>query len=264
MGYIQLQGQPNTRDLGGLKMADGRRVRPYRLIRSGRLLGLTEGDAQTLIGAYQLRTVVDLRSPLEQREYPDPKWGIVRHYPVLLLDDASLGFVGNNAQNINDALMALTEDPTFSPHQYMMNNYRNFIVTETAQKGFRYFMELVLTQPKGALLYHCNGGKDRTGLATMFILLALGASWETIERDYMESNIYQRGQCQAHIDQLPAKYQNERAKGMIRNKYLVDIEWLRYARKLMTELAGSPLGYVQQVLGLDDKKIAFLQEKYLV
>jgi len=264
MGYIKLEGAPNTRDLGGIEMEDGRKIRPCRLIRSGRLLELTNADAQVLIAQHNMLTVVDLRSPLERREYPDPQWGIVEYLEVLLLDDAALGFVGKDAQNINDSLMALTEDKNFSPRQYMLNNYKGFIVSETAQQGFRYFMELVLSRRDGALLYHCNGGKDRTGLATMFILLALGASWETIEKDYLESNLYQREFCVKHLKQLPSRYHNERARGMIRNKYLVEAEWLCYARKLMTEMAGSPLAYVRDVLGVDDEKRAYLRERYLM
>lgn len=39
---IPLEGLHNTRDLGGFETADGRKIRPRRLIRSGQLSGMTE------------------------------------------------------------------------------------------------------------------------------------------------------------------------------------------------------------------------------
>ena len=38
------------------------------------------------------------------------------------------------------------------------------------------------------MLFHCSGGKDRTGVAAMLILLALGASDETIYADFVQTN----------------------------------------------------------------------------
>ena len=39
------------------------------------------------------------------------------------------------------------------------------------------------------ILIHCTAGKDRTGVAAMLILLALGASDETICADYAHTNL---------------------------------------------------------------------------
>ena len=39
-------------------------------------------------------------------------------------------------------------------------------------------------------LFHCTAGKDRTGVASMLILLALGADIDTVKNDYMLSNFY--------------------------------------------------------------------------
>ena len=39
------------------------------------------------------------------------------------------------------------------------------------------------------ILFHCTAGKDRTGVAAMLILLALGASDETICADYARTNL---------------------------------------------------------------------------
>ena len=45
---IPLEGLHNTRDLGGFETADGKKIRPRRLLRSGQLAGMTETDKQIL------------------------------------------------------------------------------------------------------------------------------------------------------------------------------------------------------------------------
>lgn len=42
------------------------------------------------------------------------------------------------------------------------------------------------------VLFHCSAGKDRTGVAAMLILLALGASDKTIAEDFEKTNIWRR------------------------------------------------------------------------
>ena len=42
---------------------------------------------------------------------------------------------------------------------------------------------------RDSILFHCTAGKDRTGVAAMLILLALGASDETICADYARTNL---------------------------------------------------------------------------
>ena len=42
----------------------------------------------------------------------------------------------------------------------------------------------------GSILFHCTGGKDRTGTCAALILLMLGVSGETVVEDHQLSNIY--------------------------------------------------------------------------
>ena len=45
---VPLEGQNNLRDLGGVPTADGRRVKPGRIFRSGELIHLTDSDLERL------------------------------------------------------------------------------------------------------------------------------------------------------------------------------------------------------------------------
>ena len=62
-----------------------------------------------------------------------------------------------------------------------------------------------LVEKKVPLLFHCATGKDRTGVATMIILAALGVSEEIILRDYLLSNYYHRETIQSTLSENAEK-----------------------------------------------------------
>jgi protein-tyrosine phosphatase len=62
---VPLEGASNLRDLGGLPVADGRRVKRGILYRSATLAALTPQDVATIAGL-RLRTVCDLRGVAER------------------------------------------------------------------------------------------------------------------------------------------------------------------------------------------------------
>ena len=60
----------NLRDLGGLPLADGGRIKAGKLFRACRLKPKTRADKE-LLGSLALDAVVDLRIPAEVKEKPD-------------------------------------------------------------------------------------------------------------------------------------------------------------------------------------------------
>ncbi|MDQ9750689.1 tyrosine-protein phosphatase, partial [Acinetobacter baumannii] len=56
--------------------------------------------------------------------------------------------------------------------------------------GNRAFRELFRALEAGEtpILFHCSAGKDRTGVAAMLILLALGAPETVIREDFARTN----------------------------------------------------------------------------
>ncbi len=82
MGWIELDGAVNVRDVGGLPTEDGRQVVTGRLLRGDNLQDLSPADVRLLVADIGLTTVVDLRSPQEiAAEGPGPltRVGSVRH-----------------------------------------------------------------------------------------------------------------------------------------------------------------------------------------
>ncbi len=58
-------GLANGRDLGGLKTTDGRTVKSFRFIRSGKLCKLKKKEIQSLKDA-KVKTIIDLRMDNEK------------------------------------------------------------------------------------------------------------------------------------------------------------------------------------------------------
>jgi len=263
---VNLEKQANARDLGGTVTQDGRTVRSHRLIRSGRLSELTNRDAAELLGHWQVRTVIDLRSAAEISERPDPQWGIVDYYSLPMLNDEQLGFnkpSDDKRDAVFAALVDMTSGPEYTPTMYMLDNYRQFISNHTAQKSIRRFFELALTNTKGALLYHCNGGKDRTGIMTVLLLTALNVAWNDIVQDFMATNDAMRPLLEEKLMELPEKFRTPQGKAVLRMLYLAEPAYLQAARDEMIRLAGSPEGYLKEVIGLSDQAFVTLQRKYL-
>jgi protein-tyrosine phosphatase len=255
MAYIELTGQKNTRDLGGIVTLDGKHIKRRRLIRSGRITELTAADISILLARYQLRTVVDFRAPKEISEYPDPRWGIVEHYDLPVLSDAALGFTKNDntGNTVLDALTGMAAAPGFSALEYMKENYRKLINEGQARGAYRHFFELLLAQKDGSLLYHCNGGKDRTGLATVFLLTALGVSWQVIYEDYLADQCLPASGAGTVPGQAAGEIPERESPGDGKGElFLVDDTYLQVAREEMCKAAGTPLYYVQNVLGVDE------------
>ena len=109
-GRIDFEGLPNTRDLGGLPAADGRRVRRGLLLRSGTLYFATSADCRRLIEDYHLRAVVDLRGEDELAEYPDGM-SMSLHYHIDTQWEPGERYY-EDLSEVEDSLTELTMDLT--------------------------------------------------------------------------------------------------------------------------------------------------------
>jgi protein-tyrosine phosphatase len=58
------------------------------------------------------------------------------------------------------------------------------------------------TDDPSPLVFHCTAGKDRTGIAAMLLLRALGVDAAVVEQDYLLTNEHYR-RPPAHDDRIP-------------------------------------------------------------
>lgn len=180
--HIPLEGASNFRDFGGYSTADGRTVAWRRLYRSDRLNELTPADF-TRLSDHGIRRVHDLRrdseSQLAPTAWPGPAAPDIARSP-LFLDEAGPSTYQKIALDENARHDAeLSRAIMLEMYSRMVSEARPLAVYRTI------FSELA----DGALpvLYHCSGGKDRTGVTCALILSALGVPRDDVIADFMVS-----------------------------------------------------------------------------
>ena len=261
MRSLHLTGAPNTRDLGGLSAADGRRVLPGKLIRSGALWQLTEADKAKL-ASVPVTTVVDFRTKKEISEKPDlpipgAQW---THCPILPQLTGVTRQLGDDGV---PAYFRMAIDMGMDAENWMSGLYLPLVESEYSQTHYRAFLRMLLSQGDGALLYHCTVGKDRVGVGTMLILSALGVSRETILEDYLLTNDYTeeaRETVCAEIRQYsddPATQFAMRAFESVRPRYL------ETAFSSIDRHFGSTERYLAEVLDFGPDAQSMLRGKFL-
>ncbi len=262
-GRIMLEGLPNTRDIGGIKGADGLFVRHARLLRSGALTAATERDLEVLANDYDLRVVIDLRTEEERLEKPDPEDALMNvrfnHAPVL--NTETLGITRGGG--LRDAMKMLRQVQN-DPAKIMMDIYPRMLLDEASQRGFTLFFDQVLATEEGSVLWHCTIGKDRAGLATMLLLHVLGASPEAIMEDYKATNRYVTSRTQEIMDALAVYHLAGKLDDSIHVINSADPRFLGAAINAVHHEFGSLDAYVEKALGVTIDKRAELRNRYLV
>jgi len=166
----------NLRELGGIATADGRKIRPGLIYRSGDLSRLGEEAKARMIGL-GLAARIDFRGVEERTAHPQA-W----HAPGALQ-------VWENVSDRNEAsiryLLDQARKGAIPAHQAMRAVYRDLpiVLGPCLAILFRW-----LADGRVPILYSCSAGKDRTGAATALLLWSLGVEHETIIAEYELSN----------------------------------------------------------------------------
>jgi protein-tyrosine phosphatase len=157
----------NMRDLGGLRTRTGR-TRTGVLYRAGSFTGISPPDAEWLVRATGLRTLIDLRTPREVVRDGKPERLIAlgvewEHVPF--------GVPGR----------FLDGQPDRGRLADFLGEYRR--LTDVAAAPVRAVLEAVAAR-RYPLVFACTLGKDRTGVVAALVLSALGVRPREIIRDY--------------------------------------------------------------------------------
>lgn len=177
---LKLDGSVNFRDIGGYASKDGRRVRWGRVYRADGLAGLSDNDL-ALLRHIGIGRVIDFRTESEVKNAPDrlPDGGTAYiHLPVI---HGKYGF--------SEAVKRFKKgDTDWLTDSFMVDGYINNL--ESFAPVWEAVVRAVIEPDKGPLVFHCTGGKDRTGTCAALLLLAVGVAEETVIDDHQLSNIY--------------------------------------------------------------------------
>lgn len=215
----------NFRDLGGYPL-DGGVTRWGRALRCGVPNGTAEGDIE-LLRSLGIRRIFDLRGENEVTELPSGLYGIP------------------GIECVNIPLLEV--NPDTSKNQSVTDMYI-YSLTENAPNYARVLR--LIAETDSPFMFHCFGGKDRTGLLAALLLGAAGAEREDIVADYQISFTY-----------LRPFYEREIAAGspLIWDTDLSKLESspdkMRTTLDFLDENYGGIVGYISS-LGLSGDEIA--------
>lgn len=241
----ELAGVRNFRDVGGLPAADGRHVRRGVLFRSGHLAGATAQDA-VFLSSLGLHTVFDFRNAADRKlDGPDIELPGVRNVNIPLNDPAEGAEFWKLVRHGDvDQLRSILADGKAGAR--MADSYRRIVVERTTEVG-----RVLRTVADGSVpvLVHCAAGKDRAGVTTAVILLALGVGHEAIEEDYLKSNAAHR-RYQVRRDENAGGGRSAEVLELLGPLFGARTEYLRTAFTAIEEHWGGTDRYLFEGLGL--------------
>lgn len=241
--FIEFDGIINVRDLGGISAAGGKTVKPGLLLRGAGLNSASDRDIERL-SELGVAHIVDFRDPVELEALPDPELPFAAYHSLPALP----GLPSRRAPT-----------PETVPVPDFDGNFRRIYVQlasgEEAARAYRGFFD-VLLEGRGAY-WHCTQGKDRTGVAAILLLTALGSPTEEIMEDYYLSNTGLRHMYEQPWDGPNAWSDETRAK--------LFFVWPEFVANFFDEtgrLWGGVDGYLRRRLGLTEAEMERLRGLY--
>ncbi|WP_053405823.1 tyrosine-protein phosphatase [Persicobacter sp. CCB-QB2] len=246
---LAISGEPNFRDIGGIKTKDGRQVRWGAIYRCGELKNVDKKGWQKL-SSLNIATKVDFRSLEEREESQDEfsaKLGATEH---------SLWISPGNMEEFK----AMLKDNTLTAEDgiQMLTDVNRHLVKDWAYRYKEYFQ--LLKDTEQPLVFHCTAGKDRTGLCSALTLYALGVDMETILDEYEMSNHYRHGKNEELIKRFAFTGVSQ---DLMRVMMSVRRDCLAAAFDQMALEYGSVEQFMAEALEVSQEDILSLKAKYL-
>jgi protein-tyrosine phosphatase len=260
---IELEGQPNFRDLGGYKTTDGRTVKWGQIYRSGELPRLTDQDVKKL-DSLELNTVINFLTPKELETHGQDR--LPDGVNSLSLPMNSKQFLGDLAAEILVARQTgnfMTISPDLNPQIHRL-------LIEHAREEYAEVLRSALNMDRRPLVFHCSHGIHRTGTAAALLLSALGVPWDTIREDYLLSNKYRKDEISRRLKELkelarsnPEITDHEQNDKNIEAFYVLQGSYVDAALDEAVKQYGSMENYIRDGLGISDEVIAMLKDQLL-
>ena len=177
------------------------------------------------------------------------------NYLVLSEEDEKDYMAGKLTENDEEIL---------SKRAFNEDSLREYFKTDEAAGYFRDAFEIFLNKPEdAAILFHCAGGKDRTGIVSMLLLSALDFDKDIIMQDYMMTNTANAKQIEEVTAAAEEYTDDPELRYNIIYSAAVYPELMEENIDYFTKQYGSVKGFLREKAGLTDEDFAKLKELYL-
>jgi protein-tyrosine phosphatase len=251
---LALEGAYNFRDLGGLRTQNGKTVRWGQVFRSDTLTRLTANDYQRL-NVIGISLVCDLRTR-EERKTDPTEWQ--DGSPVFVLapvseNDKGASQNGNLAEALRSSKVSVEEGKALFEQFYIR------IVFDSAPK-FGAVLRAIETSSRPSM-FHCTGGRDRTGITAALLLQTLGVPRETILSDFVLSTRYldERGATTP----APATESEAQQARLYAEVIRLQPRYIEAVFKAIDQRYGSFSRYRREALHFTDADVAALKARLL-
>ncbi len=239
-------------------------IKPGVLFRSDQLDGLSDAAIAELNGL-AIETIVDLRTPEELKTYPNAQIPSVDFNVNLPIgsDPADIAKIMpiEIASQIRpmwfegkfDEIDQLLADHDVDLRQIRIDRYRDFATKFDPQVSR--FLHLLTDANNFPMLFHCAGGKDRTGYMAAVTMLTLGYSEEDAVRDYLTTNAFTYDE----LEQLVGKGPHS-----LRPAFGAHPEQIKASLQAVKDAHGSLDTYRRDILGISDEEVESIRQNLLL
>lgn len=175
--FIKFDNINNFRDLKGLKTKDNLKVKEGYFFRSARLDIMTKDDQDKLIDL-NIKTIYDFRHYDEAIKHVTKPIPNTQIYILPALNDVDEAV----SEDVIKEMMMKNDFSLFE--KVLIKNYQDLPFNNEA---YLLMLHRIKRMDGNAILMHCTGGRDRTGVLSALVLLLLGVERKEIVEDYMLS-----------------------------------------------------------------------------
>jgi protein-tyrosine phosphatase len=252
---VEFEGIRNFRDFGGYAGGSGC-LKRGRLYRSAHHAHATDADLDAM-AKLDLAVVVNLMRPSERQLFPSRLW---TGFAATVIDN-------DNADDGGEAWADFLQQSDLSAASFRAYFERFYRCAGLAQRYVdlfrRYFH--ALAQAEGAVLVHCAGGKDRTGIVAALTHHLAGVRRDDIMADFLLTNDPAHVErvvpaFAAHIVETTGRVPNDAA---MRVAASVEAHYLEAAFDAITTHCGSVDEYFRTVLDVDGDKRTAIEMRLL-
>lgn len=259
---LGLKHTRNMRDLGGFPAKDGKKIKPRKLIRSGRLYKLPKKTVEAL-RRMGVDTVVDLRIEREIQTRKPTVLSFAEYFYLPLMCTATPGITtGVSMTRTMHSESKRIKEEFGTAENYILETYKHILFSDYSKDVLKKIFDL-LAEGRKCIIFNCNSGKDRTGLVSMLIEGVLGVDRQLIIEDYLATQRFQMRRRKMQRLALKFVPGQRDFKQLLYAMMYAKPEYIEGVLAEINSRYGSITGYVTDFLGVSKEQIQKIQDYYL-